>query len=199
MFDANSPFVLNVLPSQKGEQFLRVKFERYPNDAEWIAHQRARKVIDHQTGRGVETKVVGREDADAALIAAVAPAIDLTASQREMLVDRLARVSVEDIEADAAEFTLTVRFFAGVGTHTLSMPTAEHLRECDAATKSVPLGGGRVEYRTNLDVYRRVYDELRVNVADYAGEPPLLHKVVAVQGVISRVKEQLEGDAQPFL
>jgi hypothetical protein len=197
-FDAGQTFE-TVLPTPDGDKRITV---RYPTDEEWAQRQRTRKTVIKHLGRGQsKTTTTGGEDADLACYERIRQegSDTLDAFEVAVVLDRLSRANVVDVEKQGKEYEVTLQVLDGTVTHVLKMPSRKQIqnhRDRFASFIDLPFNTQRMFL--DLASAGSTYDALFVRNEGYAGSVPLPHKVAAVQAVITTLESEFEEGAEGF-
>ena len=194
MFDTTQPLKTKIPIGGKME----VVSLRFPTDQEWLEYHRTRRVIDQNLGRGKsETSVERAADAATTLFQKISDQ-QIPPAAAELVINKLARVETVSAVSEDGGYRVAVEFFGGQqASHLLRMPSAEHLKRSDAATRVIG-DGKRAEYRIDLSAFAQMYQELVISAEGYSGPVPLFHKQTAVAGAIKAVRDEMEDDGDFF-
>lgn len=199
MLYVNQEYITKVPTTNRGLQEVKVKF---PTDAQWLEYFRGRKVIEKSLGRKQsENILVGAEAAAEKLFSAIQVSGDIDQAGMELVVRRLATVSVQNVEADAGSYTVHLMSFVGTAVHTVRMPSAAHLRRVDQATRVIDLPYGAAEIRVNLEIFAEIYAEIGQPLTGYGEgmQVPITHKHAVVQAAVTELRNDMEGGEENFL
>ncbi len=196
VFDAKRTIALR-LNTPSGVKTVRVRF---PSDEEWTARQRRRKVVVKNLGRGMsETSVAGSEEIDAALVAKIRVEEDnpteVDAFEATRIIEQLSQAEVDDVVQAGGAFRVATRVLGGLTVHVLKMPSAKEVIEYRRGfLRSVDLPYGKQEITVNLGAAASLYDRLCDETEGYAGQVPIIHKVVAVKAAIDALDLAFQED-----
>lgn len=195
VFDAAVQFDLK-LRAPGGVKTVRVRF---PSDAEWIEHQRQRKVFVRNLGRGrSETTVPGAEEADAALIGKIHESGDVEVDPYEagQIVDRLQEGRVDDVISEGDDYRVRLRVFPGVIVSVvLGVPSARELFEYKRNFfRAVDMPHGKQEITIRLDAGAKLFDKLLKGSEGYVAAVPIIHKAAVLKAVVEAVESVGQED-----
>lgn len=200
VFDASLVPVKAIAPDGS---IKRIKV-RFPTDEEWIARGGRHKTMFRNLGRGnQETVLEEPNEFDAELLkkiiiaedGAEADSFDMYESFR--ILEALSRVQVindEDSEADPLHIRLRVP--GAITTHLFRMPTSKEKFQAERLATSRTIRNKEV-WSTNYQLGADLYDAICRETAGYAGPVPIIHKIAAVLGMVTAIREDLEGADEP--
>lgn len=196
MFDSSKSFNIPTIDGKR----CRVRF---PTDQEWCDRARKQKLIRRDLGRGKSQYDPARtKQIDADLFARIREDEDgpeFDQHEAAYVIDRLDRATVQSVERNANEYTITLRVpgeKGGVNTvHVLRVPSQKQADDYADASAPPPIHGERVtELRVFLEPAGPLYDAVLVRNEGYAGAVPIIHKLAAVTAMLRDVQSRTEED-----
>ncbi|HEY1896749.1 MAG TPA: hypothetical protein VGG62_10775 [Terracidiphilus sp.] len=188
MFNTDSTITIG-LRTATGKADITV---RWPNDEEWAAHRRRRKIMQVQLGRGQTETQIDTGEADAKLYDSIKlnGAQALTQAEATRIIDTLATCDVIDVQLGAESADVTLNTLMGETKHTVRIPTMDEVRTLQKSTRLISLPYNRQEIRTNLDAAASLWDKCGGKGEAYEGPVPAVHKDSAIRAVISAIEQE---------
>lgn len=173
---------------------------RFPTDQEFLQYHNTRRVVDISLGRGKsETDVEKAQEAAVALYAKIGKEpTSIPPAAAEIVVGKMLRAEVVTAEPGSPAYVVTLRALNVEGLrHCFRMPSAEQLKRFDTITKVIG-DARRAEYHVSVNTAAALYDELVSSSENYVGSVPILHKHVAVAGLMKAVREEMDAEGEDF-
>lgn len=196
MFDTSVPVSIT-LRRPDGDVVIALRF---PTDDELITHQRQRKLVIKQLGRGQsETSVPDAEEADAALIAKIRtdgqdgpPISDFEATR---IAEQLLQCEVDDVTQEGSTFHVITRVPGALTDHVINMPSAEDvIKYRRQYARAIDMPHGRQKLTFNLAAVSDFYKKLCTDSANYSGPVPITHQRTALNAAIEESQRLQEPD-----
>jgi len=184
-FDSSAPFGMPVLRTS-GELMITVRF---PSDEELIEHQRQRKIIIKQLGRGASESVVpNSEDVDAALVEKIRTGTkdaEISTGEAVCLLERLLQCDVDDVVKEGAIFRVITRVAGTTTEHAIDMPSADDvIKYRRQYARVLDLPHGKQQLTVNLAAVPDLYKKLCTSQVNYSGPVPITHQRTALNAAI---------------
>jgi len=196
-FDASRPIEIK-LKSAEGVKLITLRF---PSDAEWIARQKARKLVVKSLGRGTsETIPPDSGEFDLDLVVRLrtdeaGPEIDKYEASR--ILDQLGECDVDGVVEDGGSYRVTTRVPGAVTVHILRMPTAKEIMQHRRAyCRTLDMPFNQSQTTVNLAAGGETYSKLEPKAEGYAGAVPIIHQAAAVNAAIAALEFGI-GVAEP--
>lgn len=197
MFDVNRPLKTKV--PIDGE-LRTVEVKRFPTDQDFTIYHNTRRVVDINLGRGkTETDVEKATEAAVALYGKIGKEpTSIPPAAAELVVSKMLRAEVISTEP-GPPYIVTLRALNLDNLrHHFRMPSAEQVKRFDGITKAIG-DGKRAEYRVDIATASLLYGELITATENYEREEvPILHRHVAVAGLMKAVRDEMETEGEDF-
>lgn len=166
-----------------GEKTLKL---RPTTDTDWLAYYRAKKTILDRNG-----EVEPNSAADLELVNKLRLEDSPTCDDDEasLVVRRLSRVAIENVERVAGSFKVTAKLPEGPRIVTVAIPSAKQLNKFRALNRSQALQYGRQRIHIDFDGMQALYRDLS---KEEAGVPFLL-QIATLQAVMDSYERMTLG------
>ena len=168
---------------------------RFPSDQEWIDREERSRPIFRKLDNG-GTQVI-RPDAnrrDADLLKAMQAEDPCPIDQYDAfyILDKLALCEITSVEK-TQDYRVIMTILGGEAVHALRAPTGADTFQFERAITYTSLPQEGATSTRNLRAIGEIYDRMFVSNGGYAGAVPIIHKAEAVQAVMMRSKEEIQG------
>lgn len=172
---------------------------RFPNDSEFIAWRRKKKVVQKDLGRrSFQIESSKPEAVDLALVNALRVDTDgptLDEAESYYILTRLAECEVDTRpDREGSSYVITMKVMRKLTTtHTLRIPSVKEQMDYERMRSSVTFGQyGRQEIKINFQAAAELYDKLKVSVTGYANDVPVSHKAEAINVLLQELRADQE-------
>ena len=193
MFNMDTNFHFQNMRTSAGTANIVV---RWPTDEEWIAHNKRKRIVQTNIGRGVHTSVQDTGEADLKLYESIKldGAPPLNTDEATYIIELIARCEVTSLEVGAEEAAVQLTLVKGAeAKHAMRIPTIGEMRRLQRLATVMVLPYSRFQIRPNLEAAAALWDQCGGRAEGYAGPVPNIHKDAAIRAVI----QALENEAQP--
>lgn len=195
-FDPNYDIVTPIR-TQQGKVDVTVRF---PNDSEWAEWFRTRRMQVTQLGRGASTFQMDSEAADFKLYEQIRrpESPNLDPAEASVLIEKIGRREVSNIENEGDELDVTLAVFGGVATHRVRIPNAKQVGSFRrGSSQIVSLPFNKQQVKTALEPGIRLYDECLIGAKGYSnGTIPGIHKDEVMRSVLQFIEQEAD-EANP--
>jgi hypothetical protein len=167
---------------------------RWPNDEEWGARAKGRKIVIKRLGRGMSETSIEPGESDLKLYEKIMlnGSPQLTKGEATRVVDVLAVCDVTDVIIEGDEAAVELNVLGGTVKHTVKIPTAEQVISFRrSAFRLLDLPFNKQQMVLNPDAGAKLWDACAGKSGDYSGPVPVLHKDQAIRGVIEYLDREV--------
>lgn len=190
-FERGKTLTLNLKRAGKSIQV------RFPSDEELAKRERRMRTF-YKKGSSLP-EFENLEEANLELAQTIRTGGDeIDESSAGRIVDMILRAVPDQPERATEGYRIPVSIVLGIPTvHTLKEPSEKQIRKYrESAVWMGDLRFGRQEAKTSLSAVGEFYDKLLVKAEGYANpkDIPVTHKSVAVNALLTQIKEEQEAD-----
>lgn len=184
---------INLLGDKGTTRSIEVTF---PTTEQWLARQKARRIVIRSYGRGAsETTVIGGEEADLKLLQDVSGEDGFTTDEASMTLNQLSQAAVENVERESEGYKVSMRTALGPLELIVRPPSAAQIMEYRRKfVRVLDMPYNSQEVRTNMRAAADLFDSLCDGQADL----PIIYKVPAVGAVVAELERLLEPSKEDF-
>jgi hypothetical protein len=189
LFDRSKSLTLNLRRAGK------TVIVRFPSDEELAKRERRMRTF-YKKGSSLP-EFDGLEEANLELAQSIRTGGDeVDEASAGHIVDIVLKAVPDQPERGPDGYQIKLSVVGNIQTaHTLREPTEKQLRKYrESAMWMGDLRFGRQEARTMLSAVGNFYDSLLVKVEGYAGPVPVTHKSVALNALLTQIKEEQDQD-----